>query len=102
MLSGIALAWFARRLCQPLDHDWVSLATRGTKACDAAGDAFRPQSREWPAPVFRRVLPERRYILSVYAQRRRKNDSASTKSATRKQSPESFITCYVSPARADR
>src|SRR5258708_16805763 len=50
MLSGIALAWFARRLCQPLDHDCVSLATRGTKACDAAGDAFRPQCREWPAP----------------------------------------------------
>src|SRR5713101_5252965 len=27
MLSGIALAWYARRRCQPLDHDWVSLAT---------------------------------------------------------------------------
>jgi hypothetical protein len=32
-----------------LEHDLSSLATPGTEACNAAGGAFRLQSREWPA-----------------------------------------------------
>jgi len=32
-----------------LEHSCVSMATPGTKACDAVGGALRPKSREWPA-----------------------------------------------------
>jgi hypothetical protein len=45
-----------------LEHGLSSLATPGTEAteaCDAAGGAFRPQSREWPAPEPRRVSSRR-------------------------------------------
>jgi hypothetical protein len=38
---------------------YVSLATPGTEACDAAGDALGPKWREWPAQAIRRLLPER-------------------------------------------
>src|SRR5947208_2140138 len=36
-----------------------SLATLGTEACDAVGDAFRPQWRERPAKEFRRISSQR-------------------------------------------
>jgi len=35
----------------------LALATPGTKACDAAGGALRPQWRVWPAPEFWASLP---------------------------------------------
>jgi hypothetical protein len=39
---------FTRRRLRHYSMFWVSLATPGTKACDAVGGAFRPQWREWP------------------------------------------------------
>jgi hypothetical protein len=50
MLSGIAFSAVRSPTAPSLEHGLSSLATPGTEACDAAGGAFRPQWREWPAP----------------------------------------------------
>ena len=50
MLSGIACSAVRSPTVPSLEHGLSSLATPGTEACDAAGGAFRPQWREWPAP----------------------------------------------------
>jgi len=50
MLSGIAFSAVRSPTVPSLEHGLSSLATPGTEACDAAGGAFRPQWREWPAP----------------------------------------------------
>jgi hypothetical protein len=49
-LSGIAFSAVRSPTVPSLEHGLSSLATPGTEACDAAGGAFRPQWREWPAP----------------------------------------------------
>ena len=50
MLSGIAFSAVRSPTVPSLEHGLSSLATPGTEACDAAGGAFGPQWREWPAP----------------------------------------------------
>jgi len=59
MLSGIALSAVHSPTVPSLEHDLFSLATLGTEACDAVGDAFRPQWRERPAKEFRRISSQR-------------------------------------------
>src|SRR6267154_1096454 len=50
MLSRIAFSAVRSPTVPSLEHGLSSRATPGTEACNAAGGAFRPQWREWPAP----------------------------------------------------
>src|SRR5207248_8602451 len=59
MLRGIALSAVHSPTVPSLEHDLFSLATLGMEACDAVGDAFRPQWRERPAKEFRRISSQR-------------------------------------------
>src|SRR5947208_14942324 len=59
MLSGIALSAVHSPTVPSLEHDLFSLATLGTEACDAVGDAFRPQWRERAAKEVRRISSQR-------------------------------------------
>ncbi len=48
MLSGIASSVVCSPTVRRLKHDSCSLASPGTKVCDAVGGAFRPRWRDWP------------------------------------------------------